>query len=273
MAKEEASSGLDKLSTFIKGLNKDSDQGFLGEGMWTHARNAVNNTSEGDVGTISNESANVLCATAGATIVFPYKYIIGTIHLFSDKWLIFTATHITDISITPAMSEIGIFDEESCIYRPIVQDICLGFSKTNLISGASRQLQSCSWQVYWSDGLNPDRYLNVGDPKLWPSLSEYIWAGPGANVNYYINILDPTIKILWPGVQWLQKCTPTVPCEFCVDENKLDCDATRLARLIQTPCLSLEIGNGAGALENGSYYAVIAYTIKGEKVTDYFAII
>ena len=271
MAKEEASSGLDKLSTFIKGLNKDSDQGFLGEGMWTHARNAVNNTSEGDVGTISNESANVLCATAGATIVFPYKYIIGTIHLFSDKWLIFTATHITDISITPAMSEIGIFDEESCIYRPIVQDNCLGFSKTNLISGASRQLQSCSWQVYWSDGLNPDRYLNVGDPKLWPSLSEYIWAGPGSNVNYYINILDPTIKILWPGVQWLQNCTPATPCEFCVDENKLDCDATRLARLIQTPCLSLEIGNGAGALENGSYYAVIAYTIKGEKVTDYFA--
>jgi len=271
MAKEEASSGLDKLSTFIKGLNKDSDQGFLGEGMWTHARNAVNNTAEGDVGTISNESANVLCATAGATIVFPYKYIIGTIHLFSDKWLIFTAAHITDISITSAMSEIGLFDEESCTYRPIVQDSCLGFSKTNLISGASRQLQACSWQVYWSDGLNPDRYLNVGDSKLWPSLSEYVWAGPGANVNYYINILDPTIKILWPGVQWNQFCGVVSSCNICVDLNTLDCDATRLARLIQTPCLSLEIGNGAGALENGSYYAVIAYTIKGEKVTDYFA--
>ena len=188
MAKEEASSGLDKLSTFIKGLNKDSDQGFLGEGMWTHARNAVNNTSEGDVGTISNESANVLCVIAGATITAPYKYVIGTIHLFSDKWLIFTAAHATEININSSMSEIGLFDEESCTYRPIVQDKCLGFSKTNLISGASRQLQACSWQVYWSDGLNPDRYLNVGDPKLWPSLSEYIWAGPGINVNYYITV-------------------------------------------------------------------------------------
>ena len=35
--------------SFTKGLNKDSDPSFVQDGMWTHARNAVNNTVEGDL--------------------------------------------------------------------------------------------------------------------------------------------------------------------------------------------------------------------------------
>ena len=77
-----------KTNTFIKGLNKDSDPSFVTEGMWTHARNATNNTVEGDLGAISNETSNYLCATTGATMpaFITHKYIIGAIQLFSDKW-------------------------------------------------------------------------------------------------------------------------------------------------------------------------------------------
>ena len=49
--------------SFTKGLNKDSDPSFVQDGMWTYARNAVNNTVEGDLGAISNETSNFLCAT------------------------------------------------------------------------------------------------------------------------------------------------------------------------------------------------------------------
>ena len=45
--------------SFVKGLNKDSDPSFVQDGMWTHARNAVNNTIEGDIGTLSNEISNI----------------------------------------------------------------------------------------------------------------------------------------------------------------------------------------------------------------------
>ena len=38
-----------------------------------------------------------------------------------------------------------------------------------------------------------------------------------------------------------------------------------------TPCLTLSTGNGAGVLDNGSYFAAIAYLIQGIKVTDYFS--
>ena len=56
-------------NTFVKGLNKDSDPSFIEKGQWTHARNAVNNTIEGNLGSISNESSNYLCAIAGDTLV------------------------------------------------------------------------------------------------------------------------------------------------------------------------------------------------------------
>ena len=79
--------GQNKTNTFVKGLNKDADPTFIGEGMWSHARNAVNNTLEGNIGTLSNEVSNVFCAEAGATLTGK-KYIIGTIHLYTDKWII-----------------------------------------------------------------------------------------------------------------------------------------------------------------------------------------
>ena len=72
-----------QTNTFIKGLNKDSDPSFVQQGMWTHARNASNNTSSGDLGTISNEESNALCAQAMYAVTGENKDIIGTIHLFT----------------------------------------------------------------------------------------------------------------------------------------------------------------------------------------------
>lgn len=271
--------------SFIKGLNKDSDPSYVQEGMWTHAINATNNTIEGDVGSLSNESSNFLCITTGATMpaAVVKKYIIGAIYLYSDKWIIYTAGH--NALGQPYMSEIGLFEEERCTYRPIIQTKCLGFDKRYLISGSAREKEDCTWQVYWADGLNPDRYLNVGDPKTWPT-PDYSWVGGGASsINYYSNGTDTTF--LWPGVKWKQICTDetgvseTEPdvwpsghpmgCITCVNINELDCDKIRLARLMETPCLNLRLGTQGGTMANGTYFAVIAYTIKGQKVTDYFS--
>jgi hypothetical protein len=267
--------------SFTKGLNKDSDPSFVQDGLWTHARNATNNTIEGDLGAISNETSNFLCATTGATMpaAAVNKYIIGAIQLFSDKWLIYTAGH--NAQGQSVSSEIGLLEEERCIYRPIVQDACLGFDKRFLISGVSREKEDCTWQAYWADGYNPDRFINVGDPQTWPS-SAYTWLGSVPNI--YTNGVD---KILWPGVTWNQLCTDStgvtetapdtwpanhpIGCVTCKDLNSLDCDKIRLARLMTTPCLSVTPGSSGGTLRNGTYYAVIAYSIKGQKVTDYFS--
>lgn len=271
MAKEQNSSP-NITNTFVKGLNKDSDPTFVGEGMWTHARNASNNTFEGDLGTLSNESSNFLCATTGATmpVAVVNKYIIGCIQLFSDNWIIYTAGH--DNQGRPVMSEIGLLQETSCLYFPIVQDACLKFDKRFLISGVSREKEDCSWQVYWADGLNPDRFLNVGDPKTWILSPSYIYNGyasGGLLANYYIN--GSGNNILWPGVRWNQSCNVINSCEFCTDLNTLDCPKIRLARFMTTPCVNVTLGSSGGTLRNGTYYVCIAYLIKGQKVTDYFS--
>jgi hypothetical protein len=271
MAKDKGLQDTNKIisNSFTKGLNKDSDPSFVSEGMWTHAINVVNNTIEGDVGTLSNEISNILCGTTGASmpITVTDKYIIGAIYLYSDKWIIFTAGHsITGTRIT---SEIGLYEEDSCRYREIVQDACLNFDKRYLISGSSREKEDCSWQVYFADAFNPDRYLNVGDPKTWPSL-DYAWVGGGTtSMNFYSNGVDTTF--LWPGVTWTELSTPLNDCDFITKINYLDCEHIRLARLMETPCLNLTLGQSGGTMANGTYFAVIAYTIKGQKVTDWFS--
>jgi len=267
--------------SFIKGLNKDSDPSYVTDGMWTHAVNMVNNSKTGKVGSISNESANYLCFNTGTFMPASAteKLVIGTIYLFSDKWIIFTAGH--DVNGKPVSSEIGLFEEENCLYRPIVIDECLKFDKRYLISGVSRLKEDCTWQVYWVDGLNPDRYLNVGDPQTWPGPDYSYVTSIGVNKNYYIG--PGGSKILWPGVQWKEECKDengtivpkpnytAVGCVTCTKLTDLDCDHIRLARLMTTPCLKLELGQQGGTLANGTYFALIAYTIKGQKVTDYFA--
>lgn len=253
-------------NSFTKGLNKDSDPSFVSEGMWTHAINIVNNTREGDVSTLSNESSNFLCATAGKTMptTATEKYIIGAIYLYSDKWVIFTAGH--NAIGQRISSEIGLLEEDVCRYREIVQDPCLNFDKRYLISGASREKEDCTWRVYWADGFNPDRYLNIGDPKNWPA-SDYNWLGQ-VDLNYYSNGVN---KLLWPNVQWNETEVTVNDCDFVTPINSLNCDHTRLARLMKTPCLNLTLGQSGGTLANGTYFAVIAYSIKGQKVTDYFS--
>jgi hypothetical protein len=270
MAKKQSPQDTSQTITnsFTKGLNKDSDPSFVSEGMWTHAINVVNNTIEGDVGTLSNETSNILCGTAGASMpaTVTQKYIIGAIYMYSDKWLIFTAGHNSlGKRIT---SEIGLLEEDSCRYREIVQDSCLNFDKRYLISGSAREKEDCSWQVYWADGFNPDRYLNIGDPKTWPSLS-FTWLGGGPNtMNYYSN--GTLTNFLWPGVEWNEKPTQA-NCTVVEYNNSLNCEKIRLARLMETPCLNLSLGQSGGTLANGTYFALIAYTIKGQKVTDYFS--
>ena len=90
---------------FTKGMIKDMNASFQGSQNWSHARNAINNSVSGDVGVIGNEPANLKCIDICYTI-------IGTIHLYGDKWVIF--------STDDTSSEIGLFDDSQCEYEAIV---------------------------------------------------------------------------------------------------------------------------------------------------------
>jgi len=136
-------------NTFSKGMLKDYNETFVGEGLYTHARNAVNNSHDGQVGVIGNEPSNLFCVT------LPYT-MIGCIHLFEDQWAVFTTDDVS--------SEIGIFDESACSYTKVVNASCLNFKTSHPITGAYRYRYDCERIVYWDDALNPTRTMDLDNP-------------------------------------------------------------------------------------------------------------
>ena len=204
-------------NTFNKGMVKDYTEIFVSEGLWTHAINAINNSHYGETGSIGNEPSNTFCAEA------PYD-IIGYAHKTKTEWVIFSTNNIS--------SEIGIFDESDCSYRALINDSCLSFNRTNLITAVVNENYDCTWSVYWQDNLNPDRVMNLD------------------NIPYL--------------------CEPAEdPCDDDVCTDRLDCDAIRLHPLVQQPCVKISKSQGAGQLINGSYMAAIAYSENGVRLTDY----
>jgi len=208
-------------NSFTKGMLKDPSETFLGEGVWTHARNAVNNSLEGQLGLIGNEPANRFCQYV------PYK-LIGAIYKIEDEWVLFSSDDIN--------SEIGNFDESKCEYTKIVNDSCLNFKTVNLIRGVAKYNYDCTWSVYWDDGNNPTRVLNINKVPYIP----------------------------------VPKKNNGEVCYTPEYTNKLNCEAIRLSPLITAPCISLKKGTVGGTMNNGTYQVVIAYSINGLKITDYF---
>ena len=135
-----------ETNTFVKGMNKDFNPSYEPKQNWSHARNAANNSVDGDVGMLGNEPANLECG------LIPYT-VIGTIHLYADKWAILSTNDVD--------SEIGIFDDSECSYETIVNDQCLNFNRKYLIIGAAKENFDCTWQIYWDDSFNPSRTLNL----------------------------------------------------------------------------------------------------------------
>jgi hypothetical protein len=210
-----------KVNAFNKGMVKDYTDIYISEGLWTNAVNAINNAHYGETGSIGNEPSNKFCADATYDI-------IGIAHMGETSWVLFSTNNIS--------SEIGVFDEKDCSYVKTVNDACLGFKKTHLISAIVKGNYDCTNSVYFADALNPDRVLNL-DRVPYKTTGNNLSQDPDCFVPEYT--------------------------------NQLDCDALRLHPLVTQPCVTVRKAQGAGQLNNGSYMAVVAYSENGIKLTDY----
>ena len=222
MAKKQnknQSTSLTETNLTPKGMIKDVDASYLSKQNWRHARNAINNSVEGDTGVIGNEPANLNCITV------PYT-IIGGIHLHGDIWAIFSTDNV--------FSEIGRFDDSRCEYETVINDSCLNFNTSHLIVGVSKENYECQWQIYWDDGFNPSRTLNLDD-------------------------------VPYTKVASFDACDPQYT-------TALDCDAIRLAPFLDTPCIKVSKSDEGGSLVNGTYQAFIAYTLDNQVIGDYIGV-
>jgi hypothetical protein len=209
-----------KTQSFTIGMKKDLNATFVGDGIWTHMLNGINNSHDGELGTIGNEQANYKMCD------LPYQ-LIGALHIYKDQWVIFTTDNTN--------CEIGTFVESTSTYTKIVNSPGLAFNQSNLITGAVKQNFDCTWQVYWEDGINPSRTMNLQNPP------------------YTIAAVS------------------TDACSTVTYTDQLDVEQLRLLPLLVVPQYSVKKGTTGGSLPNGSYQVAIAYTVNEIKVTDYFS--
>jgi hypothetical protein len=139
------------------GLNMDQTVNQIKPGTLTYALNAALENFDSSSVNYQNEQGNELCVT------FPQGYILIGTHFINEKNKhIFYITN-PDIS----NSQIGYMDNNDCVYRTLVEAPCLNFNINHPIHKTVHKITNCTIEIYWTDGVNPRRYLDLNNvPKL-----------------------------------------------------------------------------------------------------------
>lgn len=245
------------LNLFTKGINKDIANIHDDTISWSYARNTINFTQKGDFGTLSNEPSNKLCVSI--EIDGQPATIVGLIYLLEEKWCVFST--VNEQPWDGKYSEIGIFDKTRCQYIPVVRSKCLSFSPHYPITGVSKRTGKCEYNVYWADGYNPDRTINLGNNALWPATPQD--RGNIATTPWLNSITS---------LPYITTDNTNTPCNDYepVLPLDIDCNRIRLNLSFNQPCVVAKRGTVGGTLPSGVYYASIAYMIDGNVVTDYY---
>jgi hypothetical protein len=200
-----------EFNTANTGLNLDLTVNQIPKGALTYALNAsIENFGASSIN-YQNEPGNELCLN------FPDGYqLIGEHSIYEkNKHLFFLANPYT------GGSEIGYMDNNDCIYHTLVNAPCLNFNIDNPIHKAVHRITNCTTEVYWTDGLNPRRYLDID------------------NIPY---ILRPNSEL----------CDPRYT-------NELNCNRLSIQPNFSIPGLEIvDVVNG-GELLAGSYQFAIQY--------------
>lgn len=139
---------MNQIINFTKGMQRDIHPRSQIEGSYRDALNAVLQTDQGQLASISTELGTSLC------VQFPAGYqVIGSINTDSDDIVVF----LTNDTI----SKIVLYNAEACKYQELVTTSCLGFKKSWPIHGVFKVRRGCERFIYFTDGHNPIRVINI----------------------------------------------------------------------------------------------------------------
>jgi hypothetical protein len=208
------------------GLNMDSTVNQVEKGKLTYALNA--NLENFDANSINyqNEQGNKFC------LQFPENYQLIGEHFIQEqnKHIFF----LTD----PATgdSEIGYMDNNDCVYHTYINGPCLNFNIEYPIHKAVHKISNCTTEVYWTDGLNPRRFIDLQNPPL---------------TTIYVdgNICNPE----------------TIP--------TIDCNKLKVQPNFNIPELTINSVINGGDLKAGTYQFAIQYaSALGDAYTSYYSV-
>jgi hypothetical protein len=227
MAEEEKSKGniTPNYNTANTGLNLDSSVNQVKQGSLTYALNAAVENFDGNIVNYQNELGNDLCVT------FPKSYLLIGNHFINEK-----RKHIFFLhNPVSGDSEIGYMDNNDCIYHTLVNAPCLNFNLNHPIHKVVHKITNCTIEIYWTDGLNPRRYLDLND------------------IPY---LLRPNTDL----------CNP----EYT---DQLDCNQIKIQPNFTIPQLSINTVTNGGELISGTYQFAIQYSdAVGNGYTSYYSV-
>jgi hypothetical protein len=133
------------------GLNLDSTVNQIEKGSLSYALNASVENFDGNTINYQNEPGNEHC------LDFPVSYqLIGEHSIYEkNKHIFFLASPET------GGSEIGYMNNNDCVYHTLVNADCLNFNINHPIHKAVHKITNCATEIYWTDGFNPRRYLDI----------------------------------------------------------------------------------------------------------------
>jgi hypothetical protein len=208
------------------GMNLDSIISQVKPGQVTYAQNAQIVGFEGNMVTYQNEQGNQVCFT------IPEGYrVIGTHNITENSTIILFLANPTT-----GASEIG--KVVNCIYSTIINAPCLNFSIDAPIHKAVHKITNCSTEVYWTDGENPMRFIDLGNLPFKETV----------------------------------KGTGEYPCDV-VTSSEVDCNKLSVRPNFSIPSVAYKTVESEGTTTAGTYQFAIQYsTSLGEAYTSYFSI-
>ena len=174
----------------------------------------------------SNEPGNISCYS------LPNGYLpIGHISLNDDAIIIF--------STDEADSEIGLVKD--CNYTTLINSDCLGFSTAHPIKGTFRIRNGCERNIYFVDGVNDDKHIDIDNLSQYWSTAYQAWIDGG--------MIGPEPRSKW------------------------DCDSMSLASTISLPSITdITVNDSGGSMPIGTVRLAFRYKDRSDNPTPVFLI-
>jgi hypothetical protein len=225
MAEQEKSNIRQEYNNATTGLNMDQTPNQIEKGRLTYALNATVENFDANSVNYQNEPGNEPCVT------FPSGFVLIGNHFIQEK-----NKHIFFITNPDTgASQIGYMENNDCIYRVIVNAPCLNFNINYPIHKVAHKITNCTTEIYWTDGFNPRRYLDI----------------------------DNIPKVLKSGTPF---CDP----EYTDD---LDCNQLKLQPNFKIPQIEVADVTSTGNLIAGTYQFAIQYADpQGNPYTSYYSV-
>jgi hypothetical protein len=132
-----------------KGMVRQPNPLFNPKSSYFYALNAMLGSREGDAGSLTNEEGNQVCVQLPTVT----SSLIGHVLLDNNQSILFV--------VDDDYSYIIEFDPDTCTSNILIRSGCLNFKSYKQIDALYRMVRGCERTIYFTDGYNPYRSINL----------------------------------------------------------------------------------------------------------------